>query len=272
MKNASVDHPAIIATQTGGVLSFAVQGQPYESRGISIQELIKDAVIEYDIGYDFSFKVYPTDQPIEDGYNFSTVDKNYGRCFPCFVFVSYPECGLQSYRHGTSLICTNPETNKVGWIGCPMVYTRQLFCRHFKDTDWSEAIENQWIRLDAHDLASNTPTFMTYQEQVNRWKYLIDFEGCGYSCRTKILIHSPRITFLVDRPYEEFWYENLIPWTHYVPVKRDLSDLKRNYERIESDTTLQEHILHNAKEFSRQYLSHEAALKQTLKIIQDNRR
>jgi hypothetical protein len=263
---------AIIANHNKEILSFEVEGHPYESRGSSIETLIKDTVSYYDIKNDFKFKVYPTDRPVVNGYSFSTTTEEYSKCFPCFVFVSYPECGLKSYQDGISLTNTQPQTNKIGWIGAPLSLPRQLFCDKLGKTNFSEAIVNNWVRNNPKDLASNTPTFLSYQQQVNRWKYLIDFEGHGYSCRTKILIHSPRITFIVDRLYKEFWYEHLIPWTHYVPVKWDLSDLKQNYDRVESDDSLQKHILYHANIFAQRHLSYNAAMEQVYKIIQANGR
>jgi hypothetical protein len=53
----------------------------------------------------------------------------------------------------------------------------------------------------------------------------------------------------------------LVPWSHYVPVKSDMSDLRSNLAIIKSDPQLEKSIIANALEFSRQYLSQAGALK-----------
>ena len=102
--------------------------------------------------------------------------------------------------------------------------------------------------------------FISFHEQIERWRYLIDVEGTGYSGRFKLLLNSPRLVFLQDRPHKEDFFQYLVPWSHYVPVKRDLSDLRANLATIKSDPQLEKSIIENAREFSRKYLSRASAL------------
>ena len=265
----------IKAIKQGDSLEF-IHSNNYESRGISIEALIRGCLDKYPTTKDFSIEIETNDVPVArpQGYDFSVTDKNYAKAFPCFFYDSWPQIGVNDYSHLiNSFIDTTPESNKVGWIGKEDVSNdRTEFLRLSEDAEnnYYEAISNRWRRINPQELYKNTPTYLTYQQQIDRWKYLIDFKGFGWSARTKVLLNSPRIVFIVDREYEEFWYEYIKPWVHYVPVKEDLSDLEKNYEKIESDTGLQEYIKTNQREFAKKYLTREAALLRIKKIIEEH--
>lgn len=256
-------------------LNFVHSPLIYESRGISVEKIIRDSVFKNSIKNNFAFYVNTDDAPLSGcptpTYFFSTTNNDFDNCFPCFLFDSWPEIGIENYTNTISnFITTKPLSNKVGWIGSPMSMPRQIFCNRFNNTYFTEAIINNWNRNNPKALFSKCPTYLTLQEQINKWKYLIDFEGAGWSARTKILLNSPRIIFIVDRPYKEFWYKDLVPWKHYVPIKRDLSDLEKNYDKIESDIFLQNYISEEQKKFSKKFLSYNSALEQATKIITKN--
>lgn len=261
------------AIKSGDSLEF-IHHNNYESRGTSIEALVRGCLDKYPTAKDFVLGIGTADMPNASEYNFSVTDKNYIKAFPCFIFDSWPQIGVDDYSHLiNSFIDTIPESNKIGWIGNEdMSSDRVQFLKLSEDAEnnYYEAITNQWRRVNPQELYKNTPTYLTYQQQIDKWKYLIDFKGIGYSARTKVLLNSPRIVFIVDRKYEEFWYEHIKPWVHYVPVKEDLSDLEKNYEKIESDTDLQEFIKRNQREFAKKYLTKEAALLRIKKIIEEH--
>lgn len=241
----------------------------YESRGKSVESLIIESLDKYPTKKNFSFTIGTYDVPTYE-YNFSVTNNNYKKAFPCFFFDSWPEIGVDDYSTLiNSFIDTKPKSNKIGWIGYAMTECRSKFCHISKDKNFCEAIINTWNRSDPNRLFANTTTYLTYQQQIDMWKYLIDFGGNGWSARTKVLLNTPRIVFIVDRKYKEFWYENIKPWEHYVPIKADLSDLEQNYNKIESDERLQKHIKINQKEFAKKYLSKESALLKIKQIIEE---
>ena len=57
-----------------------------------------------------------------------------------------------------------------------------------------------------------------------RYKYLLNFDGQAASFRYKTLFLCGSLVLSVDLQWEEFWYEYLIPWVHYVPLAADGSD------------------------------------------------
>ena len=112
---------------------------------------------------------------------------------------------------------------------------------------------------------------MTYAQQIQKWKYLVDLNGLNenWSARTKVLLSSQRICFLVDREMKDWIWEFLVPWVHYVPVKYDLSDLQDNYLMIESDEKLQKYISENQRKLFDICLTRDAALKKIAFLINE---
>lgn len=63
-------------------------------------------------------------------------------------------------------------------------------------------------------------------EEVPHYKYSIDLDGttCSYpGLMWKLLMNS--VVFKQDSENEMYFYSQLKPWVHYIPVKRNLSDL-----------------------------------------------
>ena len=75
------------------------------------------------------------------------------------------------------------------------------------------------------DTSSTDSSQWIYLPEITRFRYVIDIGGNGYSGRLKYLLFSRRALLLVERPYVEFFHRDLVAWEHYIPVKRDLSDL-----------------------------------------------
>jgi hypothetical protein len=258
----------VLAIQKNNQLSFEHHNN-YESRGISVERLITQAVSHFNLTKDFSFRVWTGDHPNTD-YSFCTTTKDWKTTFPCFTFDSWPECGLSSYTGViSSFKDTLPSTEKIGWIGAPLNSIRSDFVQNFQDSPYIEPLVNNWNRVDPNNLWKNTNTFLSYQDQVDRWKFLIDIEGLGWSARLKVLLNTPRIVFIVDRPYEEHFFQYLEPWVTHVPIKRDFSDLIENYKIIQNDESLQKFILQKKKEFCDNHLQHIHALERIKEIIDD---
>lgn len=101
--------------------------------------------------------------------------------------------------------------------------------------------------------------YMSMTEQA-QYKYLIDVRGYSWTDRVKVLFHLGRPIFLVDRPYKEWYFDTLVPWKHYIPIKEDLSDLVENYEYMENHPEKYEEIRNNMLKFAEKYLSPEAVM------------
>jgi hypothetical protein len=247
----------------------------YENRGESVRDLIYNSV-RYGIkkynnypGKEFEMSIWTGDRPSDsENFSFSTVTQNYQKTFPCFAYDSWPACNIQNYHELiNSFEDTIPLSNKIGWIGAITGEKRRIYIDQYQNTPLTEAITLEWNREDPDNLWKNTSKYLSFQEQINKWKYLLDIEGAGYSARLKILVSSPRIVFIVDNPYKEWWHEFFIPWKHYVPIKEDLSDLEQNYNIIENDLEIQKYIKQEQKKFALEYLTKEAAYEKIYNIL-----
>ncbi len=253
----------VFAQQRNRELTFELV-KNYESRGTSVAAMIKEAVDRFEIAGDFDLTVSTGDRPSSTSgvYSFSTSNADYLMTFPCFSFHGWPECGMPDYSQTVeSFVDSKPLQAKVGWIGNPSTNPiRVKFLEEYGNTPFSKGIANHWNRTEPKSLWRNTPTYLSYQDQVDRWKYLLDMDGVGYSARAKVLLNSPRIVFFVESGYQEWWREFAVPWKHYVPIKHDLSDLESAFYRVESDESLQADLRDNQAQFAREYLSRSAAL------------
>lgn len=71
-----------------------------------------------------------------------------------------------------------------------------------------------------------TPTdFVSMPKMVMEFYYVLDIGGNGYSGRLKYLLFSNRPLFLVERRWIEYYHTDLIPYHHYIPVHKNLSNL-----------------------------------------------
>lgn len=248
----------------------------YESRGKSVARLIELAAQGLALR-DCQFLVNTSDHPGPIGqyptFSFSTIDDNYSAVCPDFLFDAWPEVQIDDYTKLCAKMAqagaTPPLSSCIGWIGVPMVPAReQLVELGQAHPDVLEAIDMRWDRANPSRLTSKR--FVSLDDQVRRWKYLIDVEGCGWSARLKTFLWSGRVAFLAERPWKEWFFPQLEPWRHYVPVRRDLSDLVDNYRRIEADPSLQRHISEEAQAFARQHLSRAASLARWRELLLAN--
>jgi len=214
---------------------------PGNERLVAMRWLLQQAAKKYQ-------KPGILDMPLnlEDRGNENRAIKQYSMCYPVgdyslknlvgpdWTFVNWPSANIRSFKYSRMLIIANsympPRSNKIFWAGninSPLAdviesKTRpQLFSigsKHNYDFDIRHiGPENGQIpKHDLNYLSINKITF---------YRYLLDIGGNGYSGRLKYLMFSRRPILIIERKYVEYFYEDLIPFQHFIPVKEDLSDL-----------------------------------------------
>lgn len=246
----------------------------WETRNESCIKLIKSAINRERIWSTSWIYVNTGDRPVNFFYlghptlNFSTVDGFFELTCPDFVFDHWSQTGLEDYQS----LCielgeiTEPaSTDYIGWRGALTAPVRQKLVENFTSEAFDFELVN-WIRTDSTRLTASN--FLTLPEQVRKWRFLIDIEGTGYSGRLKLLLHTNRVIFIQERPWKEFFFPELIPWTHFVPIKRDLSDLEQNLNKIRQDPKLESVMISNAKNFAKNFLGREIAITRWAALIQ----
>lgn len=197
-------------------------------------------------------------------YSYSRMDGNLSRVVPDFVFHNWPQSGIQDYEMTINKIqeagLKKPLVQKLGWIGNINTNPMRERLLHIGNNhrDIMDIRSMTWFQeKDANGRLKSTH-FMSLEDLVHTYAMLIDVEGHGYSGRLKCLLWSRRPLLLVERPHHEYFFEHLKAWEHYIPVKRDLSDL---VEKVRWTLDHQEEALciaRNALEFSKQHLTRAA--------------
>lgn len=98
------------------------------------------------------------------------------------------------------------------------------------------------------------------EDQVSEYRYMIDVEGFGYSGRLKLLLHAARAVLMQDRPHREYFFGDIEPFRHYVPVARDFSDLVDRIQWLRANPKREAEIVAEAQHFARTRLTRRAAI------------
>lgn len=175
-------------------------------------------------------------------------------CGPDPFFYNWPSIRVFSFETTKNDIIMEsqkePIIDKVGWVGniysamnvVSEHYTRPLLKKIGDEhSDMFEIIHVDSLRRD-HAFTS-IPS-------LTKYKYLIDIGGNGWSGRLKFLLFMKRPLLIVDRNYLEYFYKDLIPYTHYIPVKMDLSDLLEQVLWMQNNYEKSLEIANNAYEFA----------------------
>lgn len=200
---------------------------------------------------------------------------NYSNLIPDFNFHSWPQAGIDDYDIFIKEIDNSGknsyEINKVGWIGSTItnIMRKKMFEIGNNNKDLLDIIDMAWIH--SNNIKLDTTKYISTPDLVKTYSILIDIEGNGYSGRLKHLLWSHRPLLLVDRPHKEFFFEFLKEWEHYIPVKRDLSDLIEKTKWCLDNYDKALIIAENAYNFSNIYLTRAACYKQWNNIISNHK-
>jgi hypothetical protein len=199
-------------------------------------------------------------------------------CGPDFSSHHWPSANISSFEETKKLIIiaskTDPTINKVGWFGnihSPGTdviehHTRPLLKKiGDENPDLFDIFHINPINGIIDDKVTNYKSF----ETLTKYKYLIDIGGNGYSGRLKYLLFSQRPVLIVDRVYIEYFYEDLIPFVHFIPVKEDLSDLIVQVNWMKNNPEKSLDIANNAFEFAINTFSINKFIEKTFDVFQN---
>lgn len=204
---------------------------------------------------------------------YSKTNADYDTMIPDFTFHSWPETGVDDYDQVISEIqmagSKEPTIDKVGWIGNLETHPirKRLFEIGKQNSEIMDIQEMTWLQ-ETNGARQMSTKYVSIPDLVANYSLLIDIEGRGWSARLKPLLWSNRPVILVDRPHHEYFYEHLKAWEHYIPVKRDLSDLVEKINWCKTNRDEAAKISQNALTFSKTHLTRHACFSKWNDIIQ----
>jgi len=187
---------------------------------------------------------------------------------PDFIFWNWPQVGISSFDQIATDIALagleEPIYPNLFWVGAASHPSRRVLLTLKDDHPLYDFREVIWDRSDPDHLSSNS-----YVPLIDHalFKYLLDVEGNGYSGRVKLLMFSRRPLFLQERPYLEYFYCDLKPFVHYIPVKHDFSDLAERLSWAENHPDQAHTIAAHAYEYAQKTFSTAIAIQQLAKVL-----
>jgi hypothetical protein len=90
--------------------------------------------------------------------------------------------------------------------------------------------------------------WITDHEMIG-YKYILDIDGNASTWdATAWKLNSGSVIFKVDGPWTQWFYSEYLPYTHYIPIKDDMSDLQEKYQWCEEHPEECEKIVVNSKQ------------------------
>jgi hypothetical protein len=100
-------------------------------------------------------------------------------------------------------------------------------------------------------------TLSVEQQLEYKYQILIDGNSCAYS-RAYWQLFSNALMFKIDSNNVQWYYKDLRPYIHYVPVKEDLSDLGDQIEWAKEHDEEAQAIVRRANVFAKEHLTQKA--------------
>lgn len=141
---------------------------------------------------------------------------------------------------------------KVGWRGSMNCHQRYLLVKLSHDNfDMIDA--KQWVGIPNYCPPANKDfsnqfiynEYMTLEDQITQFDYLIEVGAGGFSGRVPHLIQSNRIVLSTDHPVWSYAEHQLVSDIHYVRIKKDLSNLVEKLQDMKNNPLKYEVIRDN---------------------------
>jgi hypothetical protein len=156
------------------------------------------------------------------------------------------------------------------WMTIPRGH---LVAESIKNPEWIDAVFSEYPASCAiQDLnrcvrEMGALRFVPWEE-VLHYKYhmIIDGVTCSYPA-TQWKLLSGCLSFMQKSEDIQYYYDELIPWKHYIPVNRDLSDLRDKLLWAKTHDNEAQEIAKNAREFVLTHLMPEHILLYCYKVL-----
>ncbi len=265
-----------------GVFSIDDQGG-YQSRNYSTTHLITDALrlARPNLLNSFSIGVITDDfLPAADRSTrclayCRTAEQDNVTAIPDHLFWSWPETGIDDYESTIDQTLAHsaksPTDDRLFWIGNQATHVSRR--RFLELTHGDSRVCAQ--SMDWSPPSSQGPTGTPLKPTGGftslpghcEYRFLIDLQGRGYSGRLKILLFSGRPLLVPDRIWREYFFDDLKPFEHYIPVREDLSDLFSQLDWALAHPAECDAIAQRAQHYAQSHLRRIHAVQYLAKIL-----
>jgi len=175
-----------------------------------------------------------------------------------------------------SLSAPNDDFQSVRWRLCRLV--TDLSVSNSKDKDAALLFDVGLVEIPSrHDhlhlnvsLVGGLKDAIRPMHAYQQYKAILDVDGNSWSSRFATLLCSSSIVAKVQPMHVEYFYPDLRPWKHYIPIQSDLSDLIEHVRFVLDDrneATVRA-IIQNANDWCRTRLTHNATAAAMLDILE----
>ncbi|XP_054159683.1 O-glucosyltransferase rumi homolog [Oppia nitens] len=116
---------------------------------------------------------------------------------------------------------------------------------------------NQAWKSVADTLGQQPVPTISFEDQC-KYKYLINMRGVAASFRYKHLFLCKSLVLNVNSNWIEFFYPQLKPWIHFVPVAEDMNDLEEKIMFLKSNDKIAQKIAEKGFDFIWKHLTLES--------------
>jgi hypothetical protein len=149
-----------------------------------------------------------------------------------------------SSRSSTSTSTTDPSNATPSWVDIRFANTAPF------NKDLHQLFETRGMKVTADPISSY---------EMSQYRYQIDLAGGGGTTwdGTLTKLQMPGVLFHHETPFQDWFYDEMIPWIHYIPVHTDLSNLFQQYQWAEANPDDAQQISQRATKLANYLLSEE---------------
>jgi len=164
----------------------------------------------------------------------------------------------------------NQKINKAFWRGASTgaIITRsnwftlpRVRLALMSDNSLLDAKISDWVQLQDNsfkDILLSYPCSTSSRVPFNhffKFKYQINIDGNSCAWNSMFLkLKSNAVVFHVETDRQQWYYQHLVPWVHYIPVRSDLSDLYDKLQWAIDNDNLAKTIAHNGTSLTRRII------------------
>ena len=164
------------------------------------------------------------------------------------------------------------EFEKIGAFGFLLGTTKPKRLDYLEMTNKSP---DKFAFIETEKYAPNMKNLLSLLDFKKKFKYVIDLPGHTYSTKSYWMLFLKRPMFYVEPNQKFAWERQLKPWVHYIPVKRDFSDLEKHFDWAQANPDKVNKISSNLYDFGLKKMSparvHDGFLRHVRKCVSFSR-